>query len=149
MDGIDVSWGSHIPQRCASLPPYWRWLLPHFYVQASILHRADVQTGNEIIIDGAKFRGYVGRWHRGQTGNEILIDGAKFRGYVGRWHRVQTGNEILIDGAGHLPPFPTRDSQIRAMTAWWVRRSRTYSIERPRSVIGMNGIPQSTSHRTR
>ena len=70
MDGIDVSWGSHIPQRCASLPPYWRWLLPYVY---TILHRAAVQTGNEIIIDGAKFRGYVGRWHRVYIGNKILI----------------------------------------------------------------------------
>ena len=46
------------------------------------------ESGTKILIDGAKFRGYVGRWHRVYIGNKILIDGAKFRGYVGRWHRV-------------------------------------------------------------
>jgi len=85
MDGIDVSWGSFFPEDAracrhtgdGSFHTFIRFSTERLSkpgTKSSLMER----NSGDMLADGIE----------SESGTKILIDGAKFRGCVGRWHRV-------------------------------------------------------------
>jgi hypothetical protein len=64
------------------------------------------QNSGDMLADGIESISGTKFSLMEQNSGDMLADGIE----------SESGTKILIEGAGHLPPFPTRDSQIRAMT---------------------------------